>query len=107
MKNSEPIILPGSDEAWFRDHEDRAFHIRRPKASTEFQYEFQSLGDHAYDRRRIIACRGFIPFGPRIIQIPFLAFADETIEDRDDILRPIVDDMMKDAAKGYGIKPTR
>ena len=106
-KHREPIILPGSDEAFFQEHRDRNFRIRLPTGPNEFRYEFSTLGDHAYDRRLIIACRGMIPFGPRVMQIPFLAFADETIEDDDKTLQPIVDQMMRDAAKGYGIKPSR
>ena len=107
MAKGKPIILPGSDEAFFQEHRDRNFRIRLPTGPNEFRYEFSTLGDHAYDRRRIIACRGFIPFGPKVMAIPFLAFADETIEDNDETLKPIVDEMMHDAAKGYGIKPSR
>ena len=103
----EPIILPGSDEAFFRDHRDRNFRIRLPTGPNEYRYEFSTLGDHAYDRRRIIACRGFIPFGPKVMQIPFLAFADEEIADDDKTLQPIVDEMMHQAAGTYGIKPRR
>ena len=104
---AKPIILPGSDEAFFADHRDRNFRIRLPKNEREFAVEFSTLGEHAYNRRRIIACRGFIPWGPKVMHIPFLAFGDETIEDRDDIIKPVVDEMMRDAAKGYGIDPRR
>jgi len=31
------------------------------------------------------------------MKIPFLAFSDETIEDRDDILLPIIEEIMLDA----------
>lgn len=104
---AQAIILPGSDEAFFRDHRDRNFRIRLPKHQNEFAHEFSTLGDHEYHRRRIIACRGFIPFGPRVMAIPFLAFADEEIADNDQTLQPIVDEMMQDAAKDYGIPPRR
>ena len=103
MKKSA-IILPGSDEAFFRDHGDRRFRIRLPKDANEFKYEFSTLGPHEFSRRRVIAVRGMFT---RVMHIPFLAFADETIEDTDAILAPIVDEMMRDAAKGYGIKPQR
>ena len=99
------IIMPGSDEAFFRDHPERQIRIRLPRSADEFRHEFTTLGDHAYYRRRIIAARGFIPFGPKVIHIPFLAFADETIEDRDEVLLPILNEMMSNAAKDYGLKP--
>ena len=39
--------------------------------------------------------------GQQILVIPFLAFADETIEDRDDILLPLIHRIMMDAAKAH------
>ena len=40
----------------------------------------------------------------KLLKIPFLAFADETIEDDDDTLFPIVRDIMGDALKRETLK---
>jgi hypothetical protein len=66
----------------------------------EMEREFRTLGPHRKDRRRIILWRVpsdnpfYDPRKPSILKIPFLAFADETIEDRDDILLPILHEIM-------------
>lgn len=105
------IVFPGSDEAFFREHPYRRFHIRKPLFDKEFDVQFWSLGDHDQDRRRVIAVRvsphAMASKGQPIIQIPFLAFADEEIADDDKTLKPIVDEMMADAAKSYGMTPRR
>ena len=70
----------------------------------ECELEFRSLGGHDKNRRRLI--RGRVPADnpfydpdrPQLLKIPFLAFADETIEDTDEILLPILHDIMKRAA---------
>jgi len=113
---ADDIILPQSDEAWFREHPDRNFRIRAPKDAREFAYEFSSIGADNYprERRAVIAMRSFTAgdekmFGrpggllPRIMQIPFLKFADETIEDNDKTLAPIVREMMGQAKGRYGL----
>jgi hypothetical protein len=68
--------------------------------------EFQSLGPHDKDRRRIIAVRSDhrgaqMKYQEKntILKIPFLLFSDETVEDRDDILLPIVYEIMAGAAE--------
>jgi hypothetical protein len=98
-----------NDDAWFEDHQDRNFRIRVPErhakrvTETEYEREFRSLGDHKRDRRRIIVARNPSPLGPRLMPIPFLLFADETVEDRDDILGPIFHEIMKEAGKAMGV----
>lgn len=98
-----------TDETWFADHPDRNFRIRVPArdrkrvSETEYEREFRSLGDHKRDRRRIIVSRNPAPYGPRLMPIPFLLFADETVEDRDDILGPIFHEIMKQAGQQMGI----
>jgi hypothetical protein len=103
------ILLPNSDEQFFDQHRDRRARIRKPLHEREYNAEFLSLGDHDYRRRRIIvvrvAPRG-VPGRP-LIPIPFILFADEEVADRDDVLLPIVDEMMQDAAEGYGLNPRR
>lgn len=106
------------DEQFFIDHPDRQAHIRLPGTQlvrdrqravhfrAECEGEFWSLGAHDKTRRRILLWKvpKDNPFydasKPQIMKIPFLAFADETIEDRDDILLPILHQIMKDTLKG-------
>ena len=96
------------------DHPSRRAHIRLPGGPTihrdqqravrylsECELEFRSLGPHDKGRRRIIAYR--LPADHEthpnhIMKIPFLAFADESIEDNDQVLLPIVLKIMVEAA---------
>lgn len=105
------------DAQFFAQHPDRYAHIRLPKVvpvrtpqravvmKPECEGEFWSLGPHDKSRRRIILWRVpkdnvyYDPDNPQILKIPFLAFADETIEDRDDVLLPIVHEVMMNAAR--------
>ena len=87
------------DEAFFRQHRDRKAHIRNA-VKGENEGEFRTLGPHDRNRRRILLCRAdfsgnFLPDN-KVLKIPFLAFADETIEDRDDVLLPIIQRIMAD-----------
>jgi hypothetical protein len=99
------------DAQFFQQHPDRRARIREPGAPTAFrdaqravrylsesELEFRSLGPHDKSRRRIIAWRTEAdhPTHPNVIlKIPFLAFADEEIADRDDVLLPILDEIMR------------
>ena len=103
------------DAQFFADHPTRRAHIRMPGGPTihrdqqravrylsEEELAFRSLGPHDKSRRRIIAYRlpADHPQAPNhILKIPLLAFSDETIEDRDDVLLPLVNGIMRDAAK--------
>lgn len=92
------------DECFFADFPDRKIRIRRTFSDREFQREFRSLGLHQLARRRVIVAR-VAPhvakiYGRELIAIPFLAGIDEEIADRDDILLPILDEMMRDARNG-------
>ena len=109
-----------ADEQFFADHPDRQSHIRLPRmvplvnsqrAVQMVQEEngaFWSLGEHDKARRRILLWRvppdrwHLIPNHDGrttpIMKIPFLVYSDETIEDRDDILLPILNEIMKGAA---------
>lgn len=100
--NPPPIAF--EDECFFADFPDRKIRIRRAFSDKEFEREFRSLGLHSPARRRIIVAR-VAPHVAKIykrelIAIPFLAGIDETIEDRDDILLPILDEIMRDARNG-------
>lgn len=102
------------DEQFFAQHPDRYARIRKPEFKAtrdrqravryldEHELAFRSLGPHQKDRRRIIAYRtpGDHPSHPNhILQIPFLLFADETIEDTDAVLLPIVHRLMLEQVK--------
>ncbi len=97
------VAFDNSDKNFFRTHPDRKAHIRLPYHG-EAAGEFWSLGDHNRARRRILLCRVDdmerpLPDG-QILKIPFLCYSDETIEDRDDILLPLVRQIMADAVSG-------
>jgi hypothetical protein len=103
------------DGQWFHDHPDRSAHIREPIRQLEIDRrhgtryveecagEFFSLGDHNKDRRRILLWKVpptnpfYDPKKPAILKVPFLLFSDETCEDRDDILLPILHEIMLNA----------
>ena len=107
---SEPSALARlweqSDSRWFTDHLDRQAHIRNAYRD-ECKGEFWSLGPHDDNRRRILLWKvpKDNPFynakKPQVLKVMFLAYADETIEDRDDILLPILRDIMSTGAKKY------
>src|ERR1700733_3131930 len=108
------------DVRFFFQHPDRKTHIRAPKQAQEIvideqraasyvgelEREFRTLGPHKRERRRVILWRVppdnpfYDPTKPSILKIPLLAFADETIEDRDDILLPVLHEIMTNARKG-------
>lgn len=110
------------DAQFFTDHPDRYAHIRVPRQMLvrdrqrgvryvpESEGEFWSLGAHDKDRRRIILWRvpeshqSYDPKEVKILKIPFLLFADETVEDRDNILLPIIHRIMTDAAEKHRVK---
>ena len=96
------VAFDNSDKAFFQRHADRRAHIRLPYRD-ECAGEFFSLGDHQRARRRILLWRvpRNNPYYDKekqpILKIPFLAFGDETIEDRDDVLLPIIEEIMQGA----------
>jgi hypothetical protein len=101
-----------TDEEFFATHKDRNYRIREPVKiltktkqramvySEELEAEFLSLGPHKRDRRRIIVWRvppgnpWYDPRKPLLMPIPFLLFGDETVEDNDEVLRPIMAEIM-------------
>jgi len=96
------VAFDNSDKNFFAQHPDRQAHIRLPHRE-ECSGEFWSLGDHQRTRRRILLWK--VPadnpyrasIREPILKIPFLAFSDETIEDRDDVLLPILHQIMEEA----------
>ena len=89
-----------ADRIFFKQHADRRLRIR-PPIDNEYLTEFRNLGYHELHRRRVIVFkippglskRHNVDYG----RIPFILFADETVEDRDDVLHPILDRIMKEA----------
>ena len=99
------LSLIDPDKLWFQRFPRRETHIREP-IGNECNAQFLSLGDHNRDRRRIILWK--VPMESRmaagsIQKIPFLLFADETVEDEDRILMPILAEIMEKAAERYGL----
>jgi hypothetical protein len=108
------------DAQFFAQHPDRRARIRLPRKEividprtrqtrvvNESEGEFWSLGEHEKDRRRILIWRvpednpAYHPTKRPLLKIPFLLFADETVEDRDDVLLPIIHEVMMDARERY------
>lgn len=95
----------------FFDRADQQFFVEWPKRQArmrlpyrdEMWEEFASLGYHPRERRRIIVWRVpednpyYDPAKRPLLKIPFVAFADKTIEDRDDVLLPILQQIMAEA----------
>lgn len=102
-----PAAAKLDDRAFFGEHKDRRFRLREPFPG-EYTAEFRQFGMHNEDRRRIIVARVAANMARRhnidFMRIPFLLFADETVEDTDQIIAPILDKIMQDAAEGYGMK---
>ncbi len=110
------------DIQFFTEHRDRYARIREPKMvltkspqravyyRPESEGEFWSLGEHNKDRRRILVWRvpeshpDYDPKSVKILKIPFLLFADETVEDNDATLLPIIHQIISEKAKQLGMK---
>lgn len=96
--------LIDQDQQFFEDHKDRHARIREP-IGNEMSGEFFSLGDHDKTRRRIIVWRvpKDNPYWRKdrtLLKIPFLMFADESIEDDDIHVMPLLNEIMTSAAQG-------
>jgi len=109
------------DTTFFNQHPDRYAHIRKPFKglyvnkqravgyADECEREFRALGEHVAERRRILLWRMpadnhyYDPEKPQILKIPFLLFADETVEDTDEVLLPIIHDLMVNEAMHQGV----
>ena len=112
MARNPALRAIDSDGQFFVDHPDRHAHIRLPgkefikdsqrgiRVMDECYAAFFSLGEHRRSRRRIMLYRIpldhplYDPGNPQIMKIPFLLFGDETCEDRDDVLLPIIHRIM-------------
>jgi hypothetical protein len=113
--------MTDQDAQFFADYPDRRARIRLPAKEfvknrqraagvvDEMEAEFRTLGDHNRDRRRVLVLRVpeispfYDPVRRPLLKIPFLLFADETVEDNDEVLLPLVHQIMMDAAKEHGM----
>jgi hypothetical protein len=109
--------MTDQDAQFFADHPDRRARIRLPTKEfaknhqravglvDEMEAEFRTLGDHNRDRRRVLVWRVpegnpfYDPARRPLLKIPFLLFADETVEDQDAVLLPILHEIMVNASK--------
>lgn len=109
------------DVRFFILHPDRFARIRPPRKEIvidkqrgshvvdECHQEFLSLGEHKRDRRRIILWRvpsdnvHYDPDKKPILKIPFLLFSDETVEDNDETLLPIIHELMIEQGVKQGL----
>lgn len=100
--DSLSVLFDRSDTIFFNQFPDRKARMRLPYKD-EMAGEFWSLGDHQRTRRRVIVWRVppgnpyYDPAKRPLLKIPFLAFADEAIEDSDAVLLPILDQIMAEA----------
>lgn len=96
------------DIQFFQKWPERQARIRFPDPHTELHREFNSLGDHKAHRRRVIVWRvpKDNPYYQQIrqpmLKIPFLAFAEEAIEDTDATVLPIIQTIMSEALENGG-----
>lgn len=100
--------LLDTDQVWFVQNRDRSVMIRTASAD-EMNGEFMSLGPHDRSRRRIICWkvpqdvdRVFAAYRGKVLKIPFLQFSDEAVENSDEVLLPILNQIMRDAADEQG-----
>lgn len=103
--------LLDTDEVWFGQHKDRKVMIR-PAGQAEMNGEFMSLGPHDRSRRCIICWkvphdvdRQFAAWRGKVIKIPYLKFSDDSVENSDAVLLPILNQVMREAADGQQGKP--
>lgn len=101
MADSKALIktFDNSDRHFFAENAERQAHIRLPYKG-ESEGEFWHLGEHNRAQRRILLWRVpkdnpyFEQSKQGILKIPFLAYIDEEIADSDDVLLPIVHEIM-------------
>lgn len=108
-----------TDEQFFAVFPDRQYRIRKPdlvmakdkqravRYLDECELQFRSLGPHDRNRRRIIIWRvpegnpHYDPHKRKLLAVPLLLFSDESIEDNDSTIGPILDGIMREARANY------
>lgn len=102
-----------TDEQFFLNHPERQAHIRVPRKEPaiikqravryldESELQFRSLGAHKPEQRRIVVYRVpptnplFDPAKQQLLTIPILAFEGEVIPDTDEVLLPLIAQIME------------
>ena len=103
-----PAAAKLADRVWFAAHSGRKLRIR-PPIGDEYREIFRTFGMHEEGRRRVIVCR--LPgwqmrrHNVDFARVAMLLYADETVEDTDEVLAPILDELMREAVAGYEIPP--
>jgi hypothetical protein len=98
------------DVRWFKQLKLRQTRIRVPVPG-EFSASWPATGDHDATRRRVLVWRvpknnpgrKLIPDG--LMRIPLLLRADESVENDDKVLLPILDWLMREAAMAQSQGP--
>lgn len=98
--SAQDLKPSAEDMQFFADHPDRKSRIRVPDGKENIG-EFWALGPHDSARRRFLLWRvpDEHPMKRQfpLLKIPFLVFSDESIEDDDKVLLPMILEIMKDA----------
>jgi len=108
-----------TDEEFFATHKDRQSRIRQPsklltktkqramRYEEECELEFLQLGPHKRDRRRILVWRvppdspWYSQMKQPLLKIPMLLFSDESVEDDDAVLLPMIHQLMLQKREDY------
>jgi hypothetical protein len=102
------VAFDNSDKMFFEHHPERQAHIRLPFAG-ESSGEFFAIDEHNRTQRRILLWRipRDSPYYDQakqpLLKIPFLAFLEETIDDTDDVLLPIIAQIMQETSQRQGV----
>lgn len=103
------MLLIESDAAFFRRHPTRQARIRHANRG-EMDREFKSLGVFPDSWRRMLVWKvpggigaPFAHYAGKTIPIPFVLKPGEEYEDNDRVLMPLIEELMNEAAKEYGM----
>lgn len=87
------------DRKFFAQNPTRMARIRKPMPRSEHAKDFQRLGPHREDLRRVIVLKH-----PRMLMpIPYLLEDSATFNDVDEELLPEIDKIFRESAAYYGM----
>ena len=113
--------IDAGDARFFSENPERNYHIREPAKAVdvvidkqraahvadEMEAQFQSLGNHDKERRRVLIWRVgpgnpfYNPDAPQLIKVPIILFDGEEGVDSDDYLGPILHHVMMNATGSF------
>lgn len=103
------MLLVENDNAFFRRNPRRQIRLRLPHKG-EMNREFMSLGIHSESQRRMLVWKvpgsiraPYSEWAGRLMKIPYIMQPNEELEDSDKILMPLLDELMDEASKDYGL----